>query len=360
MNYGFASDVKGITIAPRVDAPSIKAESVGVDAIQLTEIDGCEYRIAGEEWQDYPVFIGLEPNTSYTFEARHKCKVNKSGNNSSFDLASEISTVQAATLDGIMAPVQMNYHGMMTNDLYYGIFAMMNDLSYGLHEGENVIDVNKFVMDYGFIAASKEDEFVTINVDRIDGKLVPEQDIIFNVEMIEFSDDGSVVPVNAEDYSFTVLYWDSEKQELVAKQSSNFVVPGVIVEEELNIPDGYKLQDDFFPENVDVPYLGYCDGVWRVYYAEISLDVLATEPSTDPTNAPTDTLTTQQTSSADVSLNANGEPKEQKPAGESQGKGDNVHTGENRELVSVMICAFAVSAAFMVGLGLRRRKETDD
>lgn len=41
LNYGFASDVKEVTIAPRVDAPSIKAESVGVDAIQLTKIDGC-------------------------------------------------------------------------------------------------------------------------------------------------------------------------------------------------------------------------------------------------------------------------------------------------------------------------------
>lgn len=341
--------------------------------------------------------------------------MNKSGNNVSFDLASEISTVEATTLDGIIVPVQMNYHGMMTNDLYYGKSAMMNDLSYGLHEGENVIDVNKFVMDYGFIAASKEDEFVTINVDRIDDELVPEQDIIFNVEMIEFSDNGSVVPVNAEDYSFTASYWDSEKQVLVDKHSSNFVVPGVIVEEELNIPDGYKLQDDFSPEKVDVPYLGCCNGIWRVYYAEISLKVLATEPSTNPTDSPTDaptdvptdtptempsdaptdtptevpsdaptdtpteipsdaptdiptdvptdmptdTLTTQPTSSSDVSPNANGEPKEQ-PAGESQGKGDNVHTGENRELVSVMICAFAVSAAFIVVLGLRHRKETDD
>ena len=419
LNYGFASEVKEFIIAPRADAPSVKAESVGVDTIQLTEIDGCEYRIAGEQWQDYPVFTGLEANTSYTFEVRHKCEINKSGNKTFFDLASGISTVEATTLDGIMALVQINYHGMMMGNLYYG-----------LHEGENVIDVNKLVMDYGFIAASKEDEFVKVNAERINGELMPEQDVILNVEMIELAGDGSVVPVNAEDYSFTALYVDGEKHEIVDKQSSNFVMPGIISDEDLNIPDGYELQDDFPPENVEIPYLGYYDGVWRVYSSEITIEVLATESSTDPTesstdptesstdptesstdptesstdptesstdptesstdptesstdptepstdptepstnptesstnptNAPTNALTTQPTGSADVSLSAKSESKEQNSAGESQGKGDNVYTGENRELVTVIICAFVVSAAFIVGIGLRRRKETDD
>ena len=50
------------------EAPQM--ESNTETSITLVAVEGCEYNIDGGEWQDFPVFEGLTPNTSYTFTQR--------------------------------------------------------------------------------------------------------------------------------------------------------------------------------------------------------------------------------------------------------------------------------------------------
>jgi len=58
--------IKAIQIAP--NAPTLLSKTQSI--ITLNEIEGCEYRIDGNEWQLLNVFSGLSPDTEYGFEAR--------------------------------------------------------------------------------------------------------------------------------------------------------------------------------------------------------------------------------------------------------------------------------------------------
>jgi len=49
-------------------APTLASKTA--NSITLNEISGCEYRMDGGAWQTAPLFAGLQPETSYSFEAR--------------------------------------------------------------------------------------------------------------------------------------------------------------------------------------------------------------------------------------------------------------------------------------------------
>jgi hypothetical protein len=49
-------------------APTLASKTA--NSITLNEISGCEYRMDGGAWQTAPLFAGLQPETTYSFEAR--------------------------------------------------------------------------------------------------------------------------------------------------------------------------------------------------------------------------------------------------------------------------------------------------
>lgn len=77
MDYSQMGDISFIirecVELPTPDAPEAPtAASVDAHLITLNVIDGCEYSIDGNSWQDDPSFYGLKSETEYTFYARYK------------------------------------------------------------------------------------------------------------------------------------------------------------------------------------------------------------------------------------------------------------------------------------------------
>ena len=76
-----AENCEGTITSPLV-GPVRKAEQAMPEApqmesntdtsITLVTVEGCEYNINGNDWQDSPVFVGLMPSTSYIFTQRKK------------------------------------------------------------------------------------------------------------------------------------------------------------------------------------------------------------------------------------------------------------------------------------------------
>ena len=73
-NYVTKSGSAKVTLSKAAQAaPSApEAEDRGPKYITLKELAGGEYSMDNEEWQDSPVFTGLEPDTEYTFYQRLK------------------------------------------------------------------------------------------------------------------------------------------------------------------------------------------------------------------------------------------------------------------------------------------------
>ncbi len=55
--------------------------------VTLQSVDNCEYRMEGENWQDSPVFSGLDPNTTYKFYQRVKETHTHTASNPSAELS---------------------------------------------------------------------------------------------------------------------------------------------------------------------------------------------------------------------------------------------------------------------------------
>ncbi|MDR1776152.1 MAG: InlB B-repeat-containing protein [Actinomycetes bacterium] len=54
------------------DAPWLQVESVTTTTVALVPISGAEFRMDGGDWQESPVFTGLDPDTEYAFTGRYK------------------------------------------------------------------------------------------------------------------------------------------------------------------------------------------------------------------------------------------------------------------------------------------------
>ncbi len=271
-NSGFVSDISTIEIADRPDAPVVTVEDIAADYIRLSTADGCEYRLPDGEWQDSPEFDLLEPNTTYNFEVRIKSGYDDE-NGTKAHFASEITTVTATTLEGEFFPVRFVYHGTE-------FFAA----DYGLHIGENVLDVTEDLLlsgEFGFIKADNQEDVITVNVSNNDGKFVADRDIILNVEMINYDDDGNQVPVSASDYTCTIYYQNTDSGEIIDSQIYQFPTPGYVEADDIHIPEGYL--PDYEYEDLNVPYLDFYEGIWRVYgqalVLPITMNVDPSEPS---------------------------------------------------------------------------------
>lgn len=53
-------------------APKIAVEAIAGTSVRVTLLPNCEYRIDGGTWQDNSAFASLQPNTTYTIQARYK------------------------------------------------------------------------------------------------------------------------------------------------------------------------------------------------------------------------------------------------------------------------------------------------
>lgn len=284
INYGFASEVEVVEIPERSSAPDTEVDYIDADYVKLKEIEGCEYRIADGEWQESPEFYDLNINTKYTFEVRFAAEED-SYDGSKGQYASEVSCVTVATLDGIIVPVSINYHGKV-----------FETGTYALHVGKNEIYIrDKFFME-GFVPSDGQDEIITINVSSEDGKLVADKDFCVNIEMTEYDYDGNKVLVNAEDYKYTVIYCDADDlTHIIDKQVLSFVAPYELDYNDILIPDGYELVGTQ-SENSAMPALYFYNGVWKTYNNTISIAVSKVEESSfEPTEITEPTIITEPT-----------------------------------------------------------------
>ena len=88
------------------DAPTV--QSITYNTIILNEIVGAEYRIIGEDWQDSPVFTGLDYNEDYDFEARIRQtpthKASDASATSTFTTSEK--TIDISVIEGVIQPVK--------------------------------------------------------------------------------------------------------------------------------------------------------------------------------------------------------------------------------------------------------------
>ncbi len=296
--YGFASEVAVIEVAERPRAPKAETEIIRANYVKFKKVDGYQYRIAGEEWQENSDFYGLDVNTEYTFEIRIKgeYEIDDNDNDSlytKFHYGSEVTSFTLTTPDGIIVPYKYRYHGQ----------EIIEFNNCPLHKGKNEIDImNELFLLNGCILAENQEEVITVNVSEIDGKLVPDKEILIDIEMVNYDDDGNPIPVSANDYKYTVNYWSvDDLTQLIDTQDCSFTAPFSLHERDLTIPEGYVLADEINWDESDGPMLMFYNGVWRAYNNEINITVRkadepSTEPSTeDPTNPSTEPSTENPT-----------------------------------------------------------------
>ena len=96
-NYVTKSGSAKVTLSKAAQAaPAVpEAEDRGPKYITLKELAGGEYSMDNEEWQDSPVFTGLEPDTEYTFYQRLKEDANHEASPSSTAKISTTAHVHA-------------------------------------------------------------------------------------------------------------------------------------------------------------------------------------------------------------------------------------------------------------------------
>ena len=154
-----------------------------------------------------------------------------------------------------------------------------------MQEGKNEINIiNDLPMLNGCVLADRQEEVITVNGSEVNGELVPDKEIVIDVEMVNYDDDGNEIPVFAEDYKYTVTYWNADDlTQMIDRQKCSFSVPFQVDNDDLSIPEGYVLVDEIDPQFGFGPLLISYDGVWRAYNNKISLAVRkAEEPSTEP------------------------------------------------------------------------------
>ncbi len=269
--YRFASDVFEFEIAERHEKPAVSIEGVNVNYVSFVEDENCEYRLSGGEWQDSPQFYELDPNTSYTFEVRYKAGYdNEEGTKMHF--ASEPTVVTVETADGIITQCKYIYHGRE-----------FQSLDYGLSVGTNTIDVYEDLLlsgDMGLIPAEGQEDVIVVNLSNENGKYVADRDIVVNVEMVEYDDDGNQVPVSSDQYDYMVYLVDDSKK-VIDVRTYSFTTPLYVQIEDLQIPEGYIIADDSDIEEGYVPVLLFVEGVWRTFGTNMFLPVQSVGESSE-------------------------------------------------------------------------------
>ncbi len=332
-DYGFASEISVTDVAERPQAPKPEAEIIKANYVKLKEIKGCEYSIAGEDqWQDNSDFYSLDVNTEYTFEVRVKGDYDDTEGETDplytkLHFASEAATITLTTSEGIIVPCKYRYHGQE--------FIEFNGFI-SLQEGKNEINIiNDLPMLNGCVLADSQEEVITVNVSKVNGELVPDKEIVIDVEMVNYDDDGNEIPVFAEDYKYTVTYWNADDlTQMIDRQECSFSVPFQVDNDDLSIPEGYVLVDEIDPQFGFGPLLISYDGVWRAYNNKISLAVRkAEEPSTDPSTEPsTENPTAPSTDpSTEPSTENPTEPPTDTSAGGSATEPTEINNGESNK-----------------------------
>lgn len=243
---GFASEIFCINVPERPAAPKNIKTEIGVDYIGLTDADGYEFRLSGEdEWASDDI-IELENNTEYEIEVR------KQATDSEF--ASEISVIKVKTLKGTTIPVHFVYNNTV----------VITDVGQLTAVGENIIEYDTDdLKEYGYMFDGENKQ--TVNVTEKDGKYIADREYVtFEIKPA----------VDVFDKTVEFVYYDVYTGEVIDKTESNLALTPVVNLDNLSVPEGYEyymfeqLRSDMF-----ITRLLYIDGAWYPFDSRVTIPV---------------------------------------------------------------------------------------
>lgn len=248
----FASDVLEWTVPARPAAPAAPALAERTtSSITLQTVAGAQYRLGDGNWQDTPLFTGLQSNTDYTFGIRLKAT------DSQFTSLEATAMLRTDKLR-LGIPVKYTYNGKVVAE---SVFTAAEGVNTVTPDAAGTTAIG-FTMKEG--AAGQ----VTVNVVNQNGTPTADK------ETVTFE----VVPtVNPAAKSFTVTYVDAKGNVVPGGGKLSFTDIGSFSRKDipLILPDGYQA---FIPANQDEEWhyptsLEFIDGQWTVTNAAVKIQV---------------------------------------------------------------------------------------